>query len=175
MPLDAEHITRSATQAANQCLDHCLEVITHCVGQMSEEQIWWRPVPSMNSVGNLLLHLEGNIRQWIIAGLTEAQDTRNRPAEFSMQGGRSKSELLDQLQKTVIEAREVLGNLTPEQSLAERTIQGFAVTGWEAVFDSVPHFKGHAQEIVCLTRLQLGSQYQFRWEPNTPEEGASAG
>ena len=176
MPIDAEAVTRAALDAAVNCLADCLDVISHCLDQLSDEQIWWRPDPAMNSVGNMLIHLEGNLKQWILAGLTERPDTRNRPAEFAVQGGASKTELRENLSQTVQEAAEVLKKITPDEMLVERRIQGFSVTGWDAVFNSLPHFKGHTQEIVCLTRQQKGPAYRFHWTPQSPEEGApSAG
>lgn len=176
MPIDAETVTRAALDATANCLADCLDVIKHCLDQLSDEQIWWRPEPAMNSVGNLLIHLEGNLKQWIIAGLTASPDTRNRPAEFAAQGGASKTELLAKLAETVQEAADVLKKITPDEMLAKRRIQGFSVNGWDAVFNSLPHFKGHTQEIVCLTRQQKGPAYKFHWTPQSREEGApSAG
>ena len=60
--------------------------IKHCLRQLSEEQVWWRPSPALNSIGNLILHLCGNLRQWIVAGLGGAADHRNRPSEFAEPG-----------------------------------------------------------------------------------------
>ena len=71
-------------------------------------------------------------------------------------------------------SRAVLKSQTARQLLEVRRIQGFDVTGLAAIFDSVPHFGGHTQEIVHLTRLQLGNDYKFAWAPSTPEQGASA-
>jgi hypothetical protein len=73
----------------------------------------------------------------------------------------------------VSEAKGVLGRLTARQLMEVRRIQGFNVTGLAAIFDSVPHFRGHTQEIVHLTRLQLGDAYRFAWTPMTPEQGAT--
>ncbi len=67
----------------------------------------------------------------------------------------------------------MLSRLTAERLLARRRIQGYDVTGLGAIFDSVPHFKGHTQEIICLTRLQRGDAYQFFWQPQTPEQTAA--
>jgi hypothetical protein len=159
-------------RAAVHCLDQSFAKITHCAGQLSEDQIWWRPDPELNSVGNLLLHLAGNLRQWIIAGVGGSEDLRDRPAEFSAKGGRLKAELLSQLEETVDEARNVLLGAKAEEMLKERRIQGFTVSGWVAVLDSLTHFQGHTQEIIGLTRQRLGPAYQFHWRPQTPEEGA---
>jgi len=68
----------------------------------------------------------------------------------------------------------VLGKMTAHQLLEIRRIQGFNVTGLAAIFDSVPHFRGHTQEIIGMTRLQLGDAYKFAWTPTTPEQGGPA-
>jgi hypothetical protein len=82
-----------------------------------------------------------------------------------------KSELLQRLDEVVAAATEALARMTPEEMLKVRCIQGFSVSGLGAIFDSVPHFKGHTHEIICLTRMQLGEDYGFDWVPRTTEEG----
>jgi len=158
-------------EAANE-LTSALAKIKHCLGQLSDEQVWWRSRPLLNSIGNLILHLCGNLRQWIVAGLSGAADVRNRPAEFAEHGPIPKDELVRSLDAVVSEAKEVLGKLTARHLLEARCIQGFDITGLAAIFDSLPHFRGHTQEIVYLTRLQLGDAYKFAWAPTTPEQGA---
>jgi hypothetical protein len=160
------------TEAANE-LTEALDRIRHCLGQLTDEQVWWRSQPWMNSIGNLVLHLCGNVRQWIIAGLGGAADVRNRPAEFAERGPIPKEELSSKLDAVVSEAKEVLGRLTARQMLEVRRIQGFNVSGFGAIFSSIPHFRGHTQEIVHLTRLKLGDAYRFAWKPTTPEQGAA--
>jgi hypothetical protein len=145
--------------------------IQHCLDQLTEDQVWWRAQPSLNSIGNLLLHLCGNLRQWIVAGLGGAANHRDRPAEFTQRGPLPKADLLRQLDTVLGQAQDVLGRLTAQQLLQVRRIQGFDMTGLGAIFDSVPHFRGHSQEIVHMTRLQLGEAYQFHWQPGTPEQG----
>jgi hypothetical protein len=152
-------------------LASALAKIKHCLGQLTGEQVWWRPRPSLNSIGNLTLHLCGNLRQWIVAGLGGAADSRDRPAEFSERGPISKDELLRRLEAVVEEARAVLARQSAPQLLEARRIQGFGVTGLAAIFDSVPHFRGHTQEIIGMTRLQLGDACKFARTPTTPEQG----
>src|SRR5262249_2118109 len=101
-----------------------------------------------------------------------AIDLRDRPAEFAERDPILKADLLHKLEMVVGEAKEVLGKMTARQLLKVRRIQGFDVTGLAAIFDSVPHFRGHTQEIIHMTRLQLGDAYQFAWKPATPEQGA---
>jgi hypothetical protein len=153
-------------------LASALGKIKHCLGQLTDEQVWWRAQPSLNSIGNLILHLCGNVRQWIVAGLGGAPDVRDRPAEFSERDSIPKEELLRKLEAVVDEARAVLARQTACQLLEARRIQGFDVTGLKAIFDSVPHFRGHTQEIISLTRLQLADAFKFAWTPTTPEQGA---
>jgi hypothetical protein len=151
------------SEAANE-LASALDKIKHCLGQLTDEQVWWRPRPFLNSIGN--------VRQWIVAGLDGAADGRDRPAEFSERGPIPKDELLRRLTAVVDEARAVLTRQTARQLVEVRRVQGFAVTGLKAIFDSVPHFRGHTQEIISMTRLQLGGAYKVAWAPTTPERGA---
>jgi hypothetical protein len=95
-----------------------------------------------------------------------------RPAEFSRREPIPTSQLLGQLQVAVDDAKSALLSASTEAMLTRRRIQGYDVSGFGALFDCIPHFKGHTQEIICFTRMQLGDAYEFYWQPQTPEEGA---
>jgi hypothetical protein len=166
-----ELATMVATEAAGE-LSSAFSRIQHCTDQLTDAQIWWRPDDQMNSIGNLILHLTGNVRQWLLSGLGGSPEPRNRPAEFAERGPIPKDDLLRALESTLAEATAILRRLTAQSLLAPRVIQGFDVTGLQAIFNSVPHFRGHTQEIIHMTRLQLGNQYRIAWEPATAEEGA---
>ena len=168
------NLTSAVASDVVNCLDASLTKISHCLEQLTDEQVWWRPHHSMNSIGNLILHLSGNVRQWITSGVGGEPDVRNRPEEFSEQRRISKDDLVHELAKTVAQAKEVVSRLTAPQFLEQRRIQGFEVNCFGAIFDSITHFKGHTQEIICLTRMQLGDTYRFHWQPTTPEHGAPA-
>lgn len=174
MPRTDDDVTRAALNSAAHVLKDSLEIIEHCLGQLTDEQIWWRPRPEMNSVGNLVLHLSGNLRQWVVSGIGGAADTRHRQAEFDEQGPVARDRLLPQIRQVVAESCEILAGVSAESMLAGRRVQGFDLTGWQTLFDTVPHFKGHTQEIICLTRMQLGVTYRLRWQPQSPEQGAPA-
>lgn len=170
--MTADEFARSVGQEAGCELGHALVRITHCLQQLTDQQIWWRPAPDLNSIGNLVLHLCGNVRQWLIVGLGGGADTRNRPAEFAERGPISRADLLTRLEKTVAEAQATLARQSADDLLRVRRIQGEEITGLKALFNSVPHFRGHTQEIIGLTRQQLRNAYQFFWQPTTPEQGA---
>ena len=168
----SDELARSATAAASQELESALERIRHCTNQLTEEQVWQRPAEGQNSIADLLLHLAGNLQQWIVVGLGGGEDRRDRPREFSESGGQSKEELMRALETTVREAQQILARQTADDLVRVRRIQGFEVSGLTAIFDSVPHFRGHTQEIIFRTRLMLGDKYRFAWTPQTKEEGA---
>jgi hypothetical protein len=171
--MTADELAAVVGRAAIRELDSAWDRIRHCLAQLNDEQIWDRSAPGLNSIGNLILHCCGNLRQWIVCGLTGAPDTRNRPAEFAEQGPIPRGELLDRMQHVEDDSKRVLAGLTAEQIASVRRVQGFELTGAEVIFDTVPHFRGHAQEIVHMTRLRLGPAYRFAWTPQTGEEGAA--
>jgi DinB superfamily len=173
MHASAEFVTRAVTEEACQVFEQCLAKIKHCLDQLTEQQLWWRPTEDMNAIGNLILHLAGNVQQWIVAGIGGAADVRKRPAEFSERGPIPATELMKRLEDVITRAKDVLHRASADEMLSPRRIQGFETTAWGAVFDCVPHFKGHTQEIICLTRMQLGAAYRVHWQPQTPEEGAA--
>jgi uncharacterized damage-inducible protein DinB len=120
---------------------------------LSAERIWWRPNRVSNSIGNLILHLNGNVQQWMVASFSGLEDARNRPAEFDATGGRSAAELLNILSKTIDEARTVLARLTTEDLLASYEIQGYTVTGLAAVYQVVEHFGMHYGQIIYVAKM----------------------
>jgi hypothetical protein len=96
-----------------------------CVEPLTVDQIWWRPNEASNSVGNLILHLNGNVTQWIVSSFNRDEDKRERPAEFSAVGGLTATELLERLGVTLNEAAKVLDRLTVDELLAPYEIQGY--------------------------------------------------
>jgi uncharacterized damage-inducible protein DinB len=153
------------TQAEHVLRQVYLPRIVSCLEQLSPEQIWWRANAASNSVGNLVLHLAGNVRQWIISGLGGAPDVRQRDLEFIERGPLPRRILVSRLRKTVEEACRVLGKLSPEDLTRVHTIQRFRVTGMEATFHVAEHFSHHAGQIILLTKMLTGSDLKFTHLP----------
>ena len=132
-----------------------------CVESLSDQQVWWRPNEASNSIGNLILHLNGNVRQWLVASFRRLEDTRNRPGEFHERQLISASALLEKLGATVQESSEVLANLTEADLLTTFRIQGYTVTGLHAVYQVVDHFGVHYGQIAYITKLLRGQDLGF--------------
>ena len=128
---------------------------------LTEEQLWWRPNDASNSIGNLLLHLNGNVRQWMVASFNREADRRNRPAEFAEKAGGPVSEVVARLAGTMDEAAAVLSRLTEADLLAPMEIQGYHVTGLVAVYQVVEHFGLHYGQVVYIAKALEGEDLGF--------------
>lgn len=135
--------------------------IADCIDKLDDEQIWWRAADEQNAAGNLVLHLTGNVRQWIVAGVGGAPDTRVREREFSTRGRVSAAELVAGLNGVVEEAAGVLERL-PAARLAERVrIQSYDLTVLEGIYHVVEHFSQHTGQIIYATKLLTGDNPAF--------------
>ena len=148
-------------EARAQLAADYLPKIERCLERLDDERLWWRPNEQSNSIGNLLLHLEGNARQWIVCGVGGATDRRVRDAEFAAREQLSRDELLARLRATLAEVDAVLARLDPATLLEERRIQGLDVTCLRAVFHVVEHFSMHTGQIILLTKLLTGDDLAF--------------
>jgi uncharacterized damage-inducible protein DinB len=135
--------------------------IVKCLQELSEEEIWWRPNSSSNSAGNLVLHLCGNVHQWIISGLGGAEDKRERDREFAEQGPIPRQVLVAQLRRTVRDACRVLARLSDDLLSRKYVIQGFHVTGLDAAFGVTEHFGYHTGQIIFITKLKRAHDLRF--------------
>ncbi len=127
--------------------------IERCLLELTEAEIWQRPNPASNSVGNLILHLCGNIRQYAIASLGRIDDLRKRDAEFAATGGFNKSELLEKLRQTVGEALETLRHASDEEMMRQRQVQGFQMSGIGIAVHVCEHYSYHTGQIAFWVKL----------------------
>jgi uncharacterized damage-inducible protein DinB len=133
--------------------------IETCMGKLTPEQIWTRAADNDNAVGNLVLHLAGNVRQWILCGVGGAEDRRDRDSEFDARSGEN---LLERLRPTVEEAVALIAALPHEKLGERRTIQRhYQVTVLEAIYHVVEHFSEHTGQIIFATKLLTGEDLGF--------------
>src|SRR5262250_196642 len=134
--------------------------IASAIDALDDEQVWRRPNESSNSVGNLLLHMSGNVRQWIISGVGGAEDTRDRASEFAARGSAPKTELMELVKATLDEADAVLANIAGECAATNsdaplqqvRMAQAYDVTVFDAIFHVVEHFSYHTGQIIFAAK-----------------------
>ena len=143
-------------KASSAKLDQMTGYLTACLKKLSDEQVWERHGAHENAVGNLVLHLCGNMRQWIMHGVGGAKDVRVRDAEFSQSEGLTSAALIDTFASTVKEAQAIIDSF-PESRLAERTTpQGRDVSMLEAIYQVVGHVQQHVGQIILLTKQMTG-------------------
>lgn len=142
-------------------LKEYLPKIRRSLEGLAPEDVWWRPNPASNSIGNLLLHLAGNARQWVVAGIGRHPDVRRRQEEFDRDAGQTGPELLGHLQETLEEVDGVLAGLSERMLQEDRVIQGFPVTVLQAIYHVVEHFSMHTGQIIYLSKLRSGRDLGF--------------
>ena len=148
-------------RASEFLLGDYLPKIERCLEKLTDEQIWWRANEESNSIGNLILHLCGNARQWIICGVGSHPDNRNRDSEFERRDPIPRAELLTLLRSTLSEIQTTLETLDPTTLLEHRKIQGHDVDILEAIFHVTEHFSMHTGQIIMLTKMLTSSDLRF--------------
>jgi len=148
-------------QSRSFLVEDYLPKIERCLSLLSDEQIWWRANSQSNSIGNLLLHLSGNVRQWIVAGLGGAEDARDRDAEFAQRDILSRDDLLGRLRQTLAEADAALAALNPDRLLERFKIQGLEVTALYAMLHVVEHFSMHTGQIIMMSKALGQTDLRF--------------
>ena len=148
-------------QSRSFLVEDYLPKIERCLSLLSDEQIWWRANSQSNSIGNLLLHLSGNVRQWIVAGLGGAEDARDRDAEFEQRDILSRDDLLGRLRQTLAEADAALAALNPDRLLERFKIQGLEVTALYAMLHVVEHFSMHTGQIIMMSKALGQTDLRF--------------
>jgi len=135
--------------------------IEDCVGRLNYDQIWTRHADNVNSIGNLVLHLCGNVRQWIGFGIGDLADQRDRDGEFAARGGLEPAELIERARQTVSDAIGIIGNFDAARLLEKVTIQNYEVTKVEAIYQVVEHFAQHTGQIIFVTKMLTGDDLGY--------------
>jgi uncharacterized damage-inducible protein DinB len=147
--------------------------IEKSVARLTQDQVWARRHENENSVGNLLLHLAGNVRQWIISGVGGVSDDRDRDSEFAQRESLPTDEVLARLRQTIEEADEVLAQADGLDLMEKRRIQVFDVTLMQAIYHCVEHFSGHTGQIIWVAKNLSGEGmgfYRYLGDPNRPAD-----
>ncbi len=155
-------------------LEERLRRIEACLEKLSEEQVWSRQHENENAIGNLVLHLCGNLRQWILSGVGGAPDRRDRDAEFARREPLPVAELRRRLRQTVEEAEAVLAPLSPQDLMTTRKIQVYDVSVLHAIYHVVEHFGQHAAQIIWATKHLTGQDLGFYRYLGKDKEKATA-
>ena len=134
-------------------IDENTQKLATCVQELNDSEIWKRPNLHSNSVGNIILHLCGNMRQYAISSLGNSKDVRERDKEFSADGGYSGAELFKKLTDTVEQAKKIIQSTTEEELLRERKVQGYTHSGIGIVLHVTEHYSYHTGQIIFWTKL----------------------
>ena len=146
---------------ADYRLSESVRMLEICLKGMDREFFWLRVNESTNSIGTLLLHLEGNIRQYIISGLSGRKDNRNRESEFSNSSKEEISQVWGKLSETINEAREIIASCSNERLLSYSLVQGFSLSGLGMVMHVVEHLSYHTGQIAHMVKARRGEDLGF--------------
>ncbi len=149
------------TENAIYRLDESTRMVKQALSKIGEEHIWKRPNGISNSIGNLILHLCGNITQYAIASLGEVEDQRERDAEFEAKEGYTKDQLLEKLVATVEKAKETITRTSHEQWIKKREVQGFNFSGIGIVMHVVEHYSYHTGQIAFWVKQMKAEDLGF--------------
>ena len=141
-----------------------LPKIDGSLAPLTEEDVWWRSNDASNSIGNLMLHLAGNVTQWILGGVAGRPYARTRQHEFDERTPFPKSDLLARLSSVVLSADGVIAGLDATTLVERRQIQGYDVSVLEAVYHVVEHFGMHTGQIILLSKTRSAKDLSL-WRP----------
>jgi len=163
------------TQSRRLLTHSYLPRIEQAVDGLSDEQLWWRANEGSNSIGNLILHLAGNVRQWVVSGIGGAVDERDRQGEFDARGPMPAAGLLARLRSAVEDADRVLANIAPDTLLEHRRIQTYDVTVLQAIYAVVEHFSMHTGQTILLAKMWKGDLGLYTMSHGIPHPAWSGG
>lgn len=142
-------------------LDQMAQRIFVCLDKLTEDQIWARGAEHENSMGNLILHLCGNVRQWIVSGVGKQPFDRDRDEEFNARGSVSIEELRLLLRSTIDQAHTVLAVQTADNLVLRTTVQGYEASHLECIYHVLCHFSEHTGQIQFITKALSGHELGF--------------
>jgi hypothetical protein len=161
VPLMSDQIAHLFLTASVNAIQRSEDDIHRCIDKLSEEQMWHRGADHENSIANLLLHLEGNLRQWFLHGIDGQPDVRARDSEFALSPSQRCAEIRSRFAATLAECRKVIGLLPPVRLLEtinpQPTGNWPAMTILEAIARVTGHLQSHHGQIILLTKHLTGA------------------
>lgn len=142
-------------------LEENLEKVLVCLDNLAEEELWDRPNKSSNSVGNQLLHLCGNMTQYVISSLGHVEDLRDRDGEFAARGGYTKAALVEMLSQTTADVAAIIHTFPAEEALTLRSVQGYDSTAINIILHVVEHFSYHTGQIIFWVKQRKDKGFNF--------------
>lgn len=137
--------------------------IRTCVEELTEEQLWWRPNEQANSVGNLVLHMSGSMRHYLLRGVGGIQYERDRPAEFAERGPIAKTELLATFDETINQAAQILDSFDTSRFLNPTDEPNYVPTIFDTIFNIAIHLATHTGQIVYITKMLKEGSVDELW------------
>ncbi|NUO01985.1 MAG: DUF1572 family protein [Saprospiraceae bacterium] len=172
MHYEQQFLEALIAETKRRLMDESVPRIKKCIAQLSEPEIWYRPNDHSNSIGNLILHLCGNARQWIVSGLGKAPDHRMRQAEFDERGPIPAHQMLEDLDNVMAEIEAVLNRLTPEDLLKLHPVQVFEESGLSILVHVVEHFSYHTGQITFAVKAMKNMDMAYYGQINLERKGA---
>ena len=154
----ADHIK---AELQKRIVNESIPRIKKCLEKLNIDEIWSRQNEACNSVGNLILHLNGNVRQWLLSGMGGAKDTRKRDEEFAQRAIIPKSELIKMLDALAVDLIPFKNKLDGKALLNLYTVQGYPETGISAVIHVIEHFSYHTGQIALITKILKSESLEF--------------
>jgi len=161
MSLEQNILSELQTEFERRIYDEGFDRIVQCLGYLTEEEVWNRPNEQTVSIGNLILHLSGNVRQWICAGLGQQADVRQRDLEFSTEGGIAKIALIENIKRTIIDAQEVVEKVSAEDLAKRYKVQVYEETGLSIIVHVIEHFSYHIGQITYAVKSLKNIDTQY--------------
>ena len=155
-------------------LDESFSKIKACLNQLDEAEVWMRPNESVNSVGNMMLHLCGNVRQYIVSGAGGQKDIRERQKEFDERGTFTKVELIKKMEATLKEVEKTLDSLNPEQLIEIRSVQCYEMSVLSMIVHATEHFSYHTGQIIFFTKMIKDIDMKFYGDLNLDAKDGKA-
>ena len=161
MNLNESEIMREFLDQSIKRMEESTEKIRSCLGMLDDAYFWYRPNTSSNSVGQMLAHLSGNIRQYILSGLTQQPDTRQRDLEFVLPEEKDRTAVESEFFGVVDKAIQVIDKVQADRILARRKVQGFDLSGLGIILHVVEHLSYHTGQVAYLTKMLLDTDLGF--------------